>query len=166
MTFDGSVRVPGTILAAGTYYFDAPQQNNRTIVRVSKEDGTFVTQFMGIADFAQQRDHDIIVFGDHECGPTAIKSWFYPGTRHGVRFVYSQDEAEVIAASCDEPVPEIHERTVSLPRIMVYRVFLMTPRKQEQEYAPDALSRSDAADKNGFHSTPVAPNEKGGLAPQ
>lgn len=166
VTFTGSVRVPGTILPAGTYFFEAPRRTNRTVVRISKEDGTFVAQFMGIPDFTREREHDIIVFGDHECGPKAIKAWFYPGTGQGIRFVYSEDEAAVIAASCDEPVPEIHEKTVSLPQIMVYKVYLITPRKQEEEYTPEALSHSDEADNNGFHSTPVAPNEKGVATPQ
>jgi hypothetical protein len=135
-------------------------------VRISKEDGSFVTQFMGIPDFTREREHDIIVFGDHECGPTAIKAWFYPGSGRGVRFVYSEDEAAVIAAACNEPVPEIHEKTVSEPQLMVYKVYLMTPKKQEEEYTPEALSHADEVDNNGFHSIPVSPNEKGGATPQ
>ena len=151
-------------MAAGTYFFEAPNRNNRTIVRVSKENGEFVTQFMGIPDFTREREHDIIVFGDHECGPKAIKAWFYPKSGQGVRFVYSEDEAAVIAASCDEPVPAIHEKTVSLQQLMVYKVYLITPRKQEEEYKPEALSHADEVDNNGFHSTPVAP--EGGAPPQ
>ena len=166
VTFTGSVRVPGTILPAGTYFFEAPQQNNRTVVRVSKEDGTFITQFMGIADYTRAQQPDIIVFGEHECGPKAVKAWFYPGSNHGVRFVYSEDEAALIAASCEEPVPEIHEKTVSASQIMVYRVFLITPSRQEQEYTPEALSHSDQVDNNGFHSMPAAENEKSEAPPQ
>ena len=166
VNFSDSVRIPGAVLAAGTYFFEAPQQNNRTVVRVSKEDGTFITQFMGIPDYTREQQPDLIVFGEHECGPKAVKAWFYPGSRHGVRFVYSEDEAALIAASCDEPVPEIHEKTVTPSQIMVYRVFLITPSRQEQEYTPEALSHSDQIDNNGFHSMPAAQTEKGEAPPQ
>lgn len=166
VTFNESVRVPGALLPAGTYFFETPQRNNRTIVRISKEDGSFVTQFMGITDFTRQREHDIVVFGDHECGPKAVKAWFYPASGQGVRFVYPEAEAEAIAASCDEPVPEIHEKTVSLPEVTTDKVYLITPKKQEEEYTPEALSHSDEVDNNGFHSTPAAATEKGTATPQ
>src|SRR5215475_9999563 len=79
ITFDGPVRVPGTVLQTGTYYFESPIVHKRTLVRITGEDGRLVTQVLGINDFTRQRNHDVIVFGDHECGPKAIKAWFYPG---------------------------------------------------------------------------------------
>jgi hypothetical protein len=101
---------------------------------------------MGIANYTRKQDHDIIVFGDHDCGPKAIKSWFYPGSGMGVRFVYPKDEAEMIASACDEPVPEMHEKTPTAND----QIYIMTPGKQEKEYTPNALATSDQMDKNGF----------------
>ena len=148
ITFSQSVRVPGTTLRAGTYVFEAPHTNNRTTVKISDENGKLVTQIMGIADYTRKQDHDIIVFGDHDCGPKAIKSWFYPGSGTGVRFVYPKNEAEMIASECDEPVPEMHEKTAPAND----HVYIMTPGKQEEEYTPDALATSDQMDKNGFNA--------------
>ena len=99
VTFSGPVRVPGANLSAGTYFFRAPNVTNRMIVRIEDENRQFVTQFMGIPDKTRNRTHDIVLFGDHECGPKAVKSWFFPGSNTGVRFVYPQEEAALIAAS-------------------------------------------------------------------
>ena len=150
VTFSGPVRVPGVSLAAGTYYFSAPHMQSRTIVRVEDENRRFVTQFMGLPDMTRTRNHDIILFGEQECGPTAIKSWFFPGSRTGVRFVYPQAEAELIASSCNEPVPETHEAKIEESQVESATVYLMTPQKQEEPYKADALAATDQRDGKGF----------------
>src|SRR5215471_3760012 len=112
VTFNGPVRVPGKVLSTGTYFFDAPQMRNRTLVRITDENGNLVTQVTGIFErLRRQPGHAIITFGEHECSPRAIKLWLYPGSDTAVRFVYSKEEAELIASSCNEPVPEAHEST-------------------------------------------------------
>lgn len=150
VTFSGPVRVPGANLNAGTYYFKAPNVNNRIIVRIEDENRTFVTQFMGIPDRTRNRTHDIVLFGEQECGPTAIKSWFFPGSNSGVRFVYPQAEAELIASSCNENVPETHETKLDESQVQSTKVYMMTPQKQEQPYNAAALSASDSRDEKGF----------------
>lgn len=150
ITFDGPVRVPGTVLQTGTYFFESPLVNKRTLVRITGEDGSLITQVMGIPDFTRQRNHDVIVFGEHECGPKAIKAWFYPASGNGVRFVYPREEAEAIAAACNEPVPEMHETKLEPEQLQNYTIYLITPQKQEQPYKVDDLSASDAADQTGF----------------
>lgn len=151
ITFNEAVRAPGITLTAGTYYFTAPNfSNNRTLVRIEDENGNLKTQFMGIADdYAGKPPHDFIVFGAHDC-PKAIKSWFYPPTGQGVRFVYSPEEATSIVNSCDDSVPETSAKTFDVSKIYGYTVNLMTPQKQEQAYKPDALKSSDQQDRNGF----------------
>ena len=149
ITFSEAVRAPGITLSAGTYYFLAPDSNNRTIVRIEDENGNLKTQFMGIADYTSKPDHDVILFGAHDC-PKAIKSWFYPTTGQGVRFVYPPEEAASIAASCDDTVPETNTQTWDVSKIYGYTVNLMTPQKQEQAYKPEALKSSDQQDRNGF----------------
>lgn len=150
ITFSQSVRVPGMTLSAGTYYFSAPLPKNRALVRIEDENGKFVTQFMGLLDYGRKPSHDIITFGDHECGPNAIKSWSYPPSGSAVRFVYSQEEAASIAVACNEPVPEVHESTLNETELDTYKVHLMTPQKQEVLYKTEALSASDQMDQNGF----------------
>lgn len=150
LTFSAPVRVPGATLDAGTYYFKAPHVSNRAIVRIEDSNRRFVTQFMGVADYTQKRDHQVIIFGDHACGSNAIKSWFYPSSGSGVRFVYPKQEAAEIAASCGEPVPETHETKVDVSQLDAATVYLMTPQKQEEPYKSEALSAADQLDQRGF----------------
>jgi hypothetical protein len=154
ITFSGSVRVPGAILSAGTYYFSTPNPHTRIFVRVDDENHKFLTQFMGLSDYNRRSEHTVIIFGDHECGPKAIKSWFYPGSTLGIRFVYSEHEAALIAASCNEPVPETHENVADDSQLQDSTVYLMTPQQQEEAYKTDALSASDQLDQNGFNADP------------
>jgi hypothetical protein len=154
LTFSGSVRVPGVTLSAGTYYFSTPSPDARTLVRVENENLELVAQFMGLSDYRRESGHTAIIFGDHECGPKAIKSWFYAGGSSGIRFVYSEQEAALIAASCNEPVPETHERTLDASNLQSSPVYLMTPQKQEEAYKSEVLSASDQVDQNGFDADP------------
>ena len=66
VTFSQSVRVPGTVLNAGTYYFELPHPDKQTAVRVLDENGQMITQVMGGA-FTRKRNHDLIMFGNHDC---------------------------------------------------------------------------------------------------
>lgn len=150
LTFSASVRVPGATLSAGTYYFKAPYASNRAIVKIEDSNRKLVTQFMGVVDYTRKRDHEIIIFGDHPCGSNAIKSWFYPNSGVGVRFIYPKQEAAEIAASCGEPVPETHNDSVDESQLQASTLYLMTPEKEEQPYNPEALSGSDQLDQRGF----------------
>lgn len=150
ITFSAPVRVPGTTLSAGTYYFKVPHVSIREIVRIEDSNRRFVTQFMGVADYTQKRDHEVIIFGDHACGSNAIKSWFYPNSGLGVRFIYPKQEAAEIAASCGEPVPETHETNADVSQLDAATVYLMTPQKEEEPYTAEALSATDQLDQRGF----------------
>jgi len=154
ITFSQSVRVPGTTLTAGTYYFTRPAQRNRMLVRIENENRQFVAQFMGIADYTQPADHTMIVFGNNDCSPKAIKLWLYPDSPPGVRFVYSKEEAESIAASCNELVPETDLKANDDSQVQGSNVKLMSPQKKEEPYKPESLSNSDQSDKDGFDSNP------------
>jgi hypothetical protein len=150
LTFSQAVRVPGVALPAGTYYFQSPRAaatNARTLVKITDESGKLMTQFMGIPERTQKKNHDVITFGAHDCNPTAIKLWFYPGNTTGVRFVYSKEEAASIASACKESVPEVHGGASDISQSQVY---LMAPTGQEENYKPEALSASDQLSQNGF----------------
>ena len=155
VTFSGPVRVPGRVLSAGTYFFEAPQMGNRTLVRITDENGNLVTQVTGIPErLRRQPDHPIITFGEHECGPRAIKLWLYPASDTAVRFVYSKEEATLIASACNEPVPEAHESTSPSSESEASKVYLVTPKGQEEPYEPESLTTSDQEDQNGFNADP------------
>ena len=100
ITFSEAIRVPGVTLSAGTYYFKASERKNRALVRIEDENGKYVTQFMGIAEYTSQLDQAIITFADHDCGLKSVQSWSYPSTGLVVRFVYSKHDAALIADSC------------------------------------------------------------------
>ena len=155
VTFSQSVRVPGTVLNAGTYYFESPHPNKQTIVRISDETGKMITQVMGVADFTNKRNHDIIMFGNQDCGMNAIKAWFYPGSGMGVRFVYPEDEAAKIAAACKEPVPETHGKVQNAEQANSEKIYLITPERQEQNYTPNELTKPDQTDTTGVDAAPA-----------
>src|SRR5215475_2377277 len=155
ITLSEPVRVPGTLLPAGTYLFQSPIARSRTIVRITGKDGRLMTQVMGIADFTRKTDQGVITFGGRQCWPQAIKAWFYPGSRSAVRVVYAKHEAEVIAAACNESVPEVHETKPDMAQIQVYRVYLITPQNRELEYEPRALSESDQSEHHGLNAEAV-----------
>lgn len=166
ITFSHSVRVPGAVLSAGTYYFQAPHPNQRTIVRILDANGKVVTQLMGIADYTNKRNHDIVVFGEHDCGMNAIKAWFYPDSGLGIRFIYPEDEAAEIAAACKEPVPETHEKVQNSAQAASDKAYVITPEKQEKAYTPDELTSSDQTDQNGFNSVDATSSAGGHSEPR
>src|SRR5215469_13044636 len=159
VTFSQPVRIPGTVLPAGTYYFESPQPNNRTMVRVLDENGKMITQVMGIADYTNKKNHDVIIFGDQHCSVNAIKAWFYPGSGTGVRLIYPEDEAATIAAACKEPVPETHDKVQTAEQANSEKIYLITPEKQEQNYTPNELAKPDQADTNGFDAAAAADHD-------
>ncbi len=155
ITFSQPVRVPGTTLPAGTYYFSAPMINTYTpLVRITDQNGNFIIQILGVPDYTHKSDHPIIIFGDHDCSPAAVKAWLYPGSGTGVRFIYSEEEAAKIASACGDPVPETHSSSPGSSAMEGADVHIMTPQKQEESYNPGKLSSSDEMDQRGFDSAP------------
>jgi hypothetical protein len=96
----------------------------------------------------------MIVFGDHDCGPKAIKLWSYPGKTPAIRFIYPKEEAASIAASCNEPVPETDDKLADTSQLKSGNIGLMSPQKQKGPYKPESLSVSDQVDRNGFDADP------------
>jgi hypothetical protein len=60
--------------------------------------------------------------------------------------VYSKSEAETIASSCHEPVPDT-ETTSTDP---TQPIRIATPDHQEKEYSPDVFQESDTHTGNGM----------------
>ena len=90
LTFDGSVRLPGTVLTPGTYTFEAgPVGTNRDIVRVTTRDGRRVL-FMGFTTpVSRPARGPIVSLGEGPAGaPQPIAIWYEDGATSGHQFRY------------------------------------------------------------------------------
>ncbi len=101
VTIDAPMMVPGTTLQPGTYMFELrnPGVDQQT-VQIYKADGTTpVATIQAIPTRREEIAEDTVMqFNPASNGaPLAIKAWFYPGTRFGHEFIYSDEEARQIA---------------------------------------------------------------------
>ena len=92
VTFGRPVEVPGEVLPPGTYVFKlVNDQSDRRIVHIFTESGMkLVATVMAIPDYRLvATEKPVISFEERPSGsPEAVEKWFYPGDKHGVRFVY------------------------------------------------------------------------------
>ena len=92
LTFSGTVALPGTRLAPGTYRFEIlDHAGPATVVRVSDEAGQHV--FLGMTRLVRRpRSLDanqIVTFEEAPRGtPPPIAVWYPVGTSHGHQFLY------------------------------------------------------------------------------
>jgi hypothetical protein len=109
--FSNAVRVPGTVLPAGTYVFKVLETSaDRIVVQISNEaeSHTFATliavpdvymtpQARRFDPLAPSYDETHMTFYESAPGqPEALKTWYYPGANMGREFVYSKSEKELI----------------------------------------------------------------------
>jgi hypothetical protein len=177
VTFRESVEVPGAVLEPGTYVMrllDSP--SNRHIVQFWNEDQNhlYSMAFAIPAERLDPPDRTIFTFYEMPSGqPDALKTWFYPGDRHGQEFTYPRERAVQISQVTgkqvpSEPVtPRLSERDVPQPRATADRDIvaqeqrdreLATRPAQPAERAPDA----DAAavqQESQLNSSAVRPDE-------
>jgi hypothetical protein len=161
ITFSHPVRVPGATLPAGSSYIFklVDTHGNRRVVRITNEAGDKVyATILAIPDYRHKAtSHTVVEFGEASGGsPTPIKAWFYPGDTHGFRFVYPKEEAEQIASTYKEPVPE--EPKPVAPTIEALRsvvIMLIAPDSKETDYTPTELAKTDAADQAGDDGTTI-----------
>jgi hypothetical protein len=107
-TFSQSVDLPGKTLAAGTYIFRlADSPSNRHIVQVVSEDGKAIQATL-MAIPAQRMDPpdepEIRFMETSAASPSAIQTWWYPGSTTGHEFIYPRRQAEQLAARTKKPV--------------------------------------------------------------
>src|SRR4051812_47047276 len=111
ITPDHQIEVPGAILDANTTYvmalMDSPYE--RKVVQVWDADRThMLTQFIAVSDEKMQPvDETTFEFIEVPAGhPVPVQSWFYPGRRIGLEFLYPQADRDKFAAYWQEPRPE------------------------------------------------------------
>ena len=116
---------------------------------------------MTVSDYRHANTtHAVVLFGEKgSCADaTPVRAWFYPNEKYGYRFIYPKDEAEKIATSCHEPVPEtanILAKKTDLDANQVSDLeksdlHLMMPAKQEREYVARVLEAGNKSDTKGF----------------
>jgi len=102
-TFSAPVEVPGVGLAAGTYIFKlADSGSSSNVVQVFSRDGkTLYSTFFAVADTRLEpaADPTLTFYEAVPGGPQAIRTWFYPGDREGLEFLYPKEQATKIASA-------------------------------------------------------------------
>lgn len=114
VTFQQSVRVPGRVLAPGTYWFtviDAGPSSQLNEVQIKNADGTKVIDQVQTANDAVAQEGQtakvngvtwpsgklVLVFAEGRSGePITLLDWYYPGRTEGHRFVYTDREEKQI----------------------------------------------------------------------
>jgi hypothetical protein len=114
VTFEQSVRVPGRVLAPGTYWFtvaDAGPNGDLNEVQIKNADGTKVIDQVQTANAAVAQEGQtakangvtwpsgkiVLIFAQGRTGePITLLDWYYPGRREGHRFVYTDREEKQI----------------------------------------------------------------------
>jgi hypothetical protein len=154
--FKSPVEVPGKILPPGTYVFKlAGSQSDRQLVEILTQDQREVlASIQAIPDYrVNAAEKPIIALAERPAGqPEALESWFYPGDKYGVRFVYpnslrqSAAQVEPAVASNTEPAatipPLIEAAAPSQAELIVPATPVMpvlaTPEQQTQVLAENA----------------------------
>jgi hypothetical protein len=91
VTFSGPVEIPGMVLPAGTYVFEALQPGHLT--RVLSADATHIygTLFTVPEERRDPVEKATIVLEENVKGaPERIEGWFYPGYSTGNEFIYQK----------------------------------------------------------------------------
>jgi hypothetical protein len=108
LTFSAPVQVPGVTLPAGKYMFKlANPESGRRAIQIWKGDGSeLLTTLLTIPDEQEEPKSDpVVMFQETPAGTAAaIRSWFYPGDRYGLEFIYPREQAEKIARGANTPV--------------------------------------------------------------
>jgi hypothetical protein len=95
-TFSQPVRIPGEILAAGTYWFvliDHGSDSNVVQVFNSDRSSVVATLLTAAAERLNPSAETIVTLAEPEGSaessePAALISWFYPGFTYGHQFIY------------------------------------------------------------------------------
>jgi hypothetical protein len=99
-TFSAPVTLPGTTLQAGKYEFKLMNSaSDRHIVQIFDSDGKIVTTLFAIPSIRMDPpDNPEIRFMETPAEmPPAVQTWWYPGNRTGHEFLYSKQQATMLA---------------------------------------------------------------------
>jgi hypothetical protein len=146
LTFNEPVEVPGTVLAAGTYWFTLQgSESDRNIVEIWNADRThLIDTILAIPDYRLKPTGKTVVHFEERPSdaPEAIHSWFYPGDNYGQEFVYPKSRAVQLAKQTNRPVLAMREPAPTDPQqIKQTPVKAVTPNGDEIEVSEVVLSQ-------------------------
>jgi hypothetical protein len=105
VTFRDAVRIPGHVLAPGSYYFTRIDNGNDpdiNLLEISSvgSDSTRIFIQTEPVDREHTSINTVLTFAAGSKGmPPALLDWFYPGEQTGHMFVYSQPREKQIEAA-------------------------------------------------------------------
>lgn len=125
------------------------------VVRVTDPTGKQIhSQVLTMPDYRLSATSKTVMYlGERPAGqPLAIKSWFYPGSNTGERFIYPKARAQALAAEVKQPVPS---RVAEGPITEKEAVQVQTPAKTEVAYDAKIFDAADAKDVAGVEGEAV-----------
>lgn len=91
VTFSGPVEIPGNVLPAGTYVFEALQPGQLTRIFSADETHVYGTLFTVPEERREPVEKATIVLEENVKGaPEKVEGWFYPGNSTGNKFIYKK----------------------------------------------------------------------------
>ena len=91
VTFSGPVELPGEVLPAGSYIFEALENGRLTRILSADEQHVYATLFTVPEERIEPVEKATIVLGESSKGvPEKVEAWFYPGDSTGNEFIYQK----------------------------------------------------------------------------
>jgi hypothetical protein len=91
VTFSGPVEVPGEVLPAGTYIFEALENGHLTRILSADEKHVYATLLTVPDESREPVEKATIILGESRKGaPEKVEAWFYPGDSIGNEFIYQK----------------------------------------------------------------------------
>jgi hypothetical protein len=98
--FSAPVEVPGEVLPAGTYVFEALQDGTLTRILSADESRVYATVFTVPDEKTEAVEKPTVSLEPSatQGSPERVDSWFYPGESTGNEFIYRKVQAQKILA--------------------------------------------------------------------
>jgi hypothetical protein len=143
------VMVPGATLQPGRYVFKLlDSDSNRHVVQIFKDgdERQVIAQMQTVPTKRQESTGDTVLkFNPTATGTPALKAWFYPGSRYGHMFVYSDRQARDIASRTKAIVlsTDVEGSDMEKGTLHIYDA-----QGQRKPYTPDAHMEREWAEWN------------------
>jgi hypothetical protein len=149
VTFNQAVEVPGKVLPAGTYTFQAlDSPADRHIVQIFNADGSqVITTVLAINDYRLQPAGQTVLKFSERTGdsPDVLRAWFNPGDGFGQEFVYPKARAIQLAQAMNTIVPAVAADTLDDSSIKTVSIVAVTPDQKVVDVATAIQTAPPAA---------------------
>ena len=159
-TFSGPVTLPGVTLPTGTYLFRTPTLQ-RNIVQVLSADGTklYGTLFAISAHRMDPAENPEVRFMETASGmPRAIRTYWYPGDRRGIEFIYPKEQARLLAKGASESVLTTKAQTTTAAQTETDQLMRISSTGQETAVDQGAAPMPSTPTGSSGSGEVVSPN--------